>query len=64
MAYLNPELSYVGSYAIHRGKQFEQDIWSVIGLIQLIDITAEVLSRQKLVGEHKHKYSGKEKAVS
>ena len=47
MDHLNPELSYVSSYAIHRGKQIEQDIWSVVGMIQLFDITHEALIRFK-----------------
>jgi len=41
--YLNTELSYISSYAIHRSKQMEQDIWSVAAAIQYIDITHEVL---------------------
>jgi len=48
MNYLNPELSYIGSYAIHRGKQIEQDIWSVSGVIQVLDITQEALLRIQL----------------
>ena len=48
MDYLNPELSYIGSYAIHRGKQIEQDIWSVAGVAQLFDVTQEVLFRYQL----------------
>ncbi|MEW6982272.1 PilZ domain-containing protein [Colwelliaceae bacterium 6471] len=47
MEHLNPELSYISSYAIHRGKQIEQDIWSVTGVIQLFDITQEALIRNK-----------------
>jgi len=43
MEYLNPELSYIGSYALHRGKKLEQDIWSVVGVVQYVDITEEVL---------------------
>lgn len=43
MEYLNAELSYISSYAIHRGKKLEQDIWSVVGMIQYFDITKEVL---------------------
>jgi hypothetical protein len=43
MEYLNPELSYISSYALHRGKKLEQDIWSVAGMIQYFDITKEVL---------------------
>ena len=49
MGYLNPELNYIGSYAIHRGKQIEQDIWSVVGIIQCFDITQEVVFRDKLL---------------
>lgn len=49
MEYLNPELSYVGSYAIHRGKQLEQDVWSVVGMMQLCDITQEVRFRHDLL---------------
>lgn len=48
MQHLNPELSYLGSYAIHRGKQLEQDIWSVAGVLQIFDITSELMIRQKL----------------
>lgn len=48
MDYLNPELSYISSYAIHRGKQIEQDIFSVIGVIQLFDITKEALIRYEI----------------
>lgn len=49
MEHLNPELAYIGSYAIHRGKQLEQDIYSVAGVIQLIDVTQETLLRYALV---------------
>lgn len=45
MEYLNPELSYISSYAIHRGKQLEQEIYSVAGIVQLIDSTQETLFR-------------------
>jgi len=49
MEHLNPELSYVGSYAIHRGKQIEQEIWSVAGVIQCFDITQEAVLRHQLL---------------
>ncbi|MCJ8320379.1 MAG: PilZ domain-containing protein [Colwellia sp.] len=49
MEYLNPELSYISSYAIHRGKQIEQEIWSVAGIVQLIDITKETLFRHQTI---------------
>lgn len=41
--YLNAELSYISSYAIHRSKLLEQDIWSVVAAIQYVDITHEVI---------------------
>jgi len=43
MEYLNSELSYISSYAIHRSKQIEQEIMSVVAVIQYTDITHEVL---------------------
>ncbi len=49
MEHLTPELAYIGSYAIHRGKQLEQDIYSVAGVIQLIDVTQETLFRHALL---------------
>ncbi|MCH2055117.1 MAG: PilZ domain-containing protein [Thalassotalea sp.] len=49
MEQLNPELSYIGAYAIHRGKQIEQDIWSVVGAIQCFDISEEVMMRYQLL---------------
>jgi hypothetical protein len=49
MEYLIPELNYISSYAIHRGKQIEQEIWSVAGVLQLIDITKETLYRHQLI---------------
>lgn len=52
MEYLNAELSYVSSYAIHRGKQIEQDIWSVVGAIQVFDVTKEILFGYRLATEN------------
>ncbi|ARD45334.1 PilZ domain-containing protein [Colwellia sp. PAMC 21821] len=49
MNHLNPELSYISSYAIHRGKQIEQEIWSVAGIAQIFDITQEVIFRYRLM---------------
>ncbi|KGJ90615.1 PilZ domain-containing protein [Colwellia psychrerythraea] len=49
MEHLNPELAYIGTYAIHRGKQLEQDIYSVAGLVQLVDVTQETLLRHALL---------------
>ncbi|XQW84068.1 PilZ domain-containing protein [Thalassotalea piscium] len=49
MEYLNPELSYISSYAIHRGKQLEQEIWSVAGVVQVLDITQEAMIRYQIL---------------
>jgi len=49
LEYLTPELNYISSYAIHRGKQIEQDIWSVSGVVQLFDITQEALIRSRVI---------------
>lgn len=49
MSHLHPELSYISSYAIHRGKQIEQDIWSVAGIAQIFDITQEALFQYRLM---------------
>ena len=48
MPHLTPELSYISAYAIHRGKQLEQEIFSVAGMIQIIDVTKEALLRYRL----------------
>jgi hypothetical protein len=48
MEYLNVELSYISNYAIHRGKQLEQDILSVKGVLQLENITQEAMIRYKV----------------
>ncbi|WP_246047079.1 PilZ domain-containing protein [Colwellia ponticola] len=46
--HLSPELDYISAYAIHRGKQLEQEIYSVAGCVQLIDVTQETLLRYRL----------------
>lgn len=43
LEFLNTELSYISTYAIHRSKQIEQDIWSVVASIQYQDVTDEIL---------------------
>lgn len=53
MQHLNPELSYISSYAIHRGKQLEQEIWSVVGVLEVFDITQEALIRYRLTSKDK-----------
>lgn len=52
MDHLTPELSYIGVYAIHRSKQLEQEIYSVAGLVQLVDVTEETLLRYSITDEY------------
>ena len=48
MDHLTPELTYIGVYAIHRSKQLEQEMYSVAGLVQLVDVTEETLLRYSI----------------
>ena len=45
MDFVAKELNYVGHYAIHRAKELEEKLWSVIGVGEVVDITEEVLIR-------------------
>lgn len=51
MDYISKELSYVGDYAKHRAKELEEQLWSVIGVGEIVDITEEVLLRHKVSAE-------------
>lgn len=51
MEFLSPELNYVSAYAIHRGKQIEQDILSTAGIMQMFNTTAETLLRYRFMQE-------------
>lgn len=45
MDYIAKELAYVGNYAIHRAKELEERLWSIIGVGDVIDISDEVMTR-------------------
>jgi hypothetical protein len=45
MNYIAKELAYVGNYAIHRAKELEERLWSIIGVGDVIDISDEVMTR-------------------
>lgn len=45
MDFIAKELNYVGRYAIHRAKELEEKLWSIIGVGEIVDITEEVLLR-------------------
>lgn len=51
MDFISKELSYVGNYAIHRAKELEEKLWSVIGVGEVVDITEEVLLRYNTSAE-------------
>jgi len=42
------ELGYVSTYAIHKAKVLEEELWSVVGVGEVVDITDEVLLRSNL----------------
>lgn len=42
MGYLRRELEYINIHANHRAKQLEDQLWRIIGVGELLDITQEV----------------------
>lgn len=51
MDFISKELNYVGHYAMHRAKDLEEKLWSVIGVGEIVDITEEVLLRYNTTPE-------------
>lgn len=49
---LQSEISYVGLYAIHRAKVLEEQLWNIVGVGDLIDVTDEIMIRYHF--SHKH----------
>ncbi|MBU0912858.1 MAG: PilZ domain-containing protein [Gammaproteobacteria bacterium] len=45
------ELGYVSTYAIHKAKVLEEELWSVVGVGDVVDITDEVLLRYNIGNE-------------
>ncbi|SFC75663.1 PilZ domain-containing protein [Pseudoalteromonas denitrificans] len=43
--YLSKELSYITQYAIHKAKVLEEELWSVVGVGEILDITDELMQR-------------------
>lgn len=43
--FIAAELDYVAKYAIHKAKQLEETLWSVVGVCDLLDTTAATLFR-------------------
>ncbi len=45
MDFIAAELDYVAKYAIHKARQLEETLWSVIGVCDLVDTTESTLYR-------------------
>lgn len=45
---VSTELNYMSFYAIHKAKEIEDELWSIVGIIDLKDITDETLFRINL----------------
>lgn len=43
--YISAEMSYISTYAIHKAKTLEEELWSVAGVIDIIDISDEIAWR-------------------
>lgn len=42
---LQAEINYVGVYAVHRSKQLEEQLWSIWGVGELVDVTDDAMQR-------------------
>ncbi|MDX2321295.1 MAG: PilZ domain-containing protein [Moritella sp.] len=45
MEYIEKELNYVSHYAVHRAQKLEDELWSVRGVVDLIDVSDELFYR-------------------
>ena len=53
--YIAKELNYISKYAIHKAKRFEDTIWSIIGICDIVDITDETLYVLDLPYDHSYR---------
>ena len=49
--YIAAEMSYISTYAIHKAKTLEEELWSVVGVGDVIDISDEILLRYGVSAE-------------
>lgn len=49
--HINKELSYISVYAMHKAKVLEEELWSVVGVGDVVEITDEVLLRYQVSAE-------------
>lgn len=52
MERLQSEISYIGLYAIHRAKVLEEQLWNIVGVGDLIDVTDEIMIRYHFSQKH------------
>ncbi|MCC5827088.1 PilZ domain-containing protein [Alkalimonas sp.] len=55
--FIAQELSYISQYAIHKAKLLEEELWSVVGVGELMDITDELLLRLDITTEQRQQQS-------
>lgn len=61
--FIAAELNYISAYAIHKAKQLEEELWSVAGVIDAIDISAEVPWRYGAPTEQMQQHSVRQQAL-
>lgn len=56
--FLQSEINYVGTYAIHRAKVLEEQLWNIQGVVEMVDVTDEVMTRFRFSPQHiAHNYA-------
>lgn len=45
IAFIANEFKYLNLYAAHKAQQLEKDLWSVVGIVDVVDCTAELMNR-------------------
>ena len=43
MKFVSSEIKYIHHYATHKAKEVESELWSVIGVVDMVDISEEVM---------------------
>ena len=43
MKFVSSEIKYIHHYAMHKAKEVETELWSVIGVVDMVDISEEVM---------------------
>jgi hypothetical protein len=61
--FIAAELSYISAYAIHKAKALEEELWSVAGVLDAIDISAELPWRYGASTEQLQQHSSRKQAL-